>query len=149
MRNILSGALWSRVNSLTCLGVQSLYQWHRISVSQRAVNITWRSLWKAVLKQGRAPRAPHSLTDHAFVNVSLLRACPVPGLWHMGSTSLKTKESESESEVAQSCPTLSDPMDCSLPGSSIHGIFQARVLQWGAIAVSKWYTEPLYTHHIG
>ena len=41
-----------------------------------------------------------------------------------------------ESEVAQSCLTLSDPMDCSLPGSSIHGIFQARVLEWGAIAFS-------------
>ena len=41
-----------------------------------------------------------------------------------------------ESEVAQSCPTLSDPVDCSLPGSSIHGIFQARVLEWGAIAFS-------------
>ena len=41
---------------------------------------------------------------------------------------------ESEREVAQSCPTLSDPMDCSLPGSSAHGILQARVLEWGAIA---------------
>ena len=41
---------------------------------------------------------------------------------------------KNESEVAQSCPTSSDPMDCSLPGSSIHGIFQARVLEWGAIA---------------
>ena len=38
----------------------------------------------------------------------------------------------------QSCPTLSDPMDCSLPGSSAHGIFQARVLEWGAIAFSIW-----------
>ena len=43
---------------------------------------------------------------------------------------------KSESEVAQSCPTLHDPMDCSPPGSSIHGIFQARVLEWGAIAFS-------------
>ena len=43
---------------------------------------------------------------------------------------------KSESEVSQSCPTLSDPMDCSLPGSSVHGIFQARVLEWGAIAFS-------------
>ena len=43
---------------------------------------------------------------------------------------------KSESEVPQSCLTLSDPMDCSLPGSSIHGIFQARVLEWGAIAFS-------------
>ena len=41
-----------------------------------------------------------------------------------------------KSEVAQSCPTLSDLMDCSLPGSSVHGIFQARVLEWGAIAFS-------------
>ena len=41
------------------------------------------------------------------------------------------------SEVAQSCPTLSDPMDCSLPGSSVHGIFQAGVLEWGAIPFSK------------
>ena len=40
---------------------------------------------------------------------------------------------KSESEVAQSCPTLSDPMDCNLLGSSIHGIFQARVLEWGAM----------------
>ena len=44
---------------------------------------------------------------------------------------------KSESEVAQLCPTLSDPMDCSLPGSSIHGIFQARVLEWGAIAFCR------------
>ena len=41
------------------------------------------------------------------------------------------------SEVAQSCPTLSDPMDCSLPGSSVHGIFQARVLEWVATAFSN------------
>ena len=43
---------------------------------------------------------------------------------------------EIESEVTQSCPTLRDPMDCSPPGSSVHGIFQARVLEWGAIAFS-------------
>ena len=43
---------------------------------------------------------------------------------------------KSESEVAQSCLTLSDPVDCSLPGSSAHGIFQSRVLEWGAIAFS-------------
>ena len=49
---------------------------------------------------------------------------------------------KSESEVAQSYPTLSDRMDCSLTGSSIHGIFQARVLEWGAIAFSIY----IYTH---
>jgi len=46
---------------------------------------------------------------------------------------------KSESEVAQSCPTPSDPMDCSLPGLSVHGIFQARVLEWVAIAFSGIY----------
>ena len=48
---------------------------------------------------------------------------------------------KSKSEVAQSCPTLRNPMDCSLPGSSIHGIFQARVLEWGAIAFSEKLSE--------
>ena len=48
-----------------------------------------------------------------------------------------------ESEVAQSCPTLSDPMDCSPPGSSVHGIFQARVLEWVAIAFSSLAGETL------
>ena len=50
---------------------------------------------------------------------------------------LQCMKVKSESEVAQSCPTLSDPMTCSLPGSSVHGIFQARVLEWGAIAFSS------------
>ena len=50
---------------------------------------------------------------------------------------LQRMKVKSESEVAQSCPTPSDPMDRSPPGSSIHGIFQARVLEWGAIAFSN------------
>ena len=50
---------------------------------------------------------------------------------------LQCMKVKSESEVAQSCLTLRDPMDCSLPGSSVHGIFQARVLEWGAIAFSE------------
>ena len=50
---------------------------------------------------------------------------------------LQCMKVESESEVAQLCPTLSDPVDCSLPGSSVHGIFQARVLELGAIAFSE------------
>ena len=50
---------------------------------------------------------------------------------------LQCMKVKSESEVTQSCPTLRDPMDCSLPGSSVHGIFQARVLEWVAIAISK------------
>ena len=55
---------------------------------------------------------------------------------------LQCMKVESESEVAQSCLTLCDPMDCSLPGSSIHGIFQATVLEWGVIAFSL---KSLYT----
>ena len=50
---------------------------------------------------------------------------------------------KSESEVAQSCPTPSEPVDCSLPGSSAHGIFQASVLEWVAIAFSIGYGEPI------
>ena len=54
---------------------------------------------------------------------------------------LQCMKVKSESEVAQSCPTLSNAMDCSLPGSSIHGIFQARLLEWGAIAFSDDYLD--------
>ena len=54
---------------------------------------------------------------------------------------LQCMKGKSESEVAQSCPTLRDPMVCSLPGSSVHGICQARVLEWGAIAFSKKYSS--------
>ena len=52
---------------------------------------------------------------------------------------LQCMKVKSQSEVAQSCPTLSDPMNCSPPGSSIHGIFQARVLEWDAIAFSSYH----------
>ena len=53
-----------------------------------------------------------------------------------GLTTTICMQVKSESEVAQSCPTFCDPMDCSLQGSSVHGIFQAKVLEWGAIAFS-------------
>ena len=55
---------------------------------------------------------------------------------------LQCMEVKSEREIAQSCLTLCDPMDCSLPGSSVDGIFQARVLEWGAIAFSE------YMHYV-
>ena len=54
---------------------------------------------------------------------------------------------KSQSEVAQSCPTLSDPMDCSPPSSSVHGIFQARVLEWGVIAFSEIISNPNHLHN--
>ena len=56
---------------------------------------------------------------------------------------LQCMKVKSESKVAQSCPTLLDPMECSPPGSSIHGIFQARVLEWGAITFSV-----ILTYHV-
>ena len=59
---------------------------------------------------------------------------------------LQCMKMKSESEVTQSCPTLSGPVDYSLPGSSVHGIFQARVLEWGAIALSGLFD---YSHPIG
>ena len=74
-----------------------------------------------------AHQAPPSL---GFSRQEYWSGLPFPSPMH---------ESESESEVAQSCPTLSDPVDCSLPGSSAHGIFQARVWEWGAIAFSEYY----------
>ena len=55
---------------------------------------------------------------------------------------LQCMKVKSESEVAQLCPTLSDPIDCSLPGSSVHGIFQARVLEWIAISFSRRSSQP-------
>ena len=80
--------------------------------------------------QTAAHQAPPSL---GFSTQEHWSGLPFPSPMH---------ESESESQVAQSCLTLSDPVDCSLPGSSIHGIFQARVLEWGAIAV---FTAVLFT----
>ena len=60
---------------------------------------------------------------------------------------LQCMKVKSETEVAHSCPTPSDPMDCSLPGSSVHGIFQARVLEWGATAFYrvKWVKNQLFS----
>ena len=74
--------------------------------------------------QTAAHQAPPSL---GFSRQGYWSGLPFPSPMH---------ERKSESEVAQSCPTLSNPMDWSLPGSSVHGIFQERVLEWGAIAFS-------------
>ena len=76
----------------------------------------------------RLPRPWDSLGKNTGVGCHFLLQC------------MKVK---SESEVARSCPTLSDPMDCSPPGSSVYGIFQARVLEWGAIAFSENQTSSL------
>ena len=79
-----------------------------------------------------------SVRPHRWQPTRLPHPCDSPGKntgvgCHFLLQCMKVK---SESEIAQSCLTLHNPMDCSLPGSSIHGIFQARVLEWGAIAFS-------------
>ena len=79
------------------------------------------SVWPHRWQPTRLPRPWDSPGKNTRVGCHFLLQC------------MKVKR---ESEVAQSRPTLSDPMDCSLPGSSVHGIFQARVLEWGAIAFS-------------
>ena len=68
-------------------------------------------------------------------------------VWSRNNKQHSTKEHplcgfSNTSEVVQSCPTLCDPMDCSLPASSIHGIFQARVLEWVAISFSRGLPDP-------
>ena len=84
-------------------------------------SVVSNSVWPHRRQPTRLPRPWDSPGKNTGVGCHFLLQC------------LKVK---SESEVAQSCPALSYPMDCSLPGSSIHGIFQARVLEWGAIAFS-------------
>ena len=80
--------------------------------------------------------ASENLSNH--VQVSLL--CLPTFLWE--SQPSYQEMYESEIEVTQSCLTLWDPMDCSLPGSSVHGIFQARILEWIAISFTqKWFSE--------
>ena len=83
------------------------------------------------------------LLEHAAAAAVLLQSCPtLPRPWDSPGKNtgvghhflLHCMKVKSESEVAQSCPTLHDPMDGSLPGSSVRGIFQARALEWGAIA---------------
>ena len=94
-------------------------------------------VWLCVTPQMAAHQAPPSL---GFSRQEYWSGLPFPFPVH---------ESEKWKEVAQSCPTLHDPMDCSLQGSSAHGIFQARVLEWGAIAFSVETCEAPPKHDLG
>ena len=139
----------------SCLSLHSYYieqrQVHiRCSVSCMTSNSTWLALF-----------IPYNIKTASLLGLLLLlllsrfsrvRLCatpqtaahqaPVPGILQAKNTGvgchflLQCGKVKSASEVAQSCPTLHDPVDCSPPGSSIHGIFQARALEWGAVAFS-------------
>ena len=84
-----------------------------------------------------APLSPTSLSPEGVPGALCL-----PGRLSQISKWMRPRLLKSESEVTQSCPTLCDPMDCSLPGSSVHGIFQARVLKWIAISLSRGSSQP-------
>ena len=86
------------------------------------------SVWPHRRQPNRLPRPWDSPGKNTGVGCHFLLQC------------MKVKR---ESEVSQSCSTLRDPMDCSPPGSSVHGIFQARVLEWGAIAFSRGYVKTI------
>ena len=135
---------------------QELRQWKQIVLSVVVLSTVMHLLKKK----------PVSLKNilHAAAAAKSLQSCPTlcdpkdgspPAAWWLprpwdspGKNTgvgchflLQCMKVKSESEVAQSCLTLRDPMGCSLPGSSVHGIFQARVLEWGAIAFSILHEE--------
>ena len=108
---------WAQQHLPARLSVLSNYS---IQAHKAAIGQWWQ---RASVRPGELRKAPGEL-GCLFVNIT------------MDGSIVSFIMFSREREVAQSCPTLSDPMDCSLPGSSIHGIFQARVLEWGAIAFS-------------
>ena len=99
----------------------------------RPRGIGWRGRW-----EGGSGWGIHVTPRLIHVNVwpNPLQCCEVISLQLINEKKKKKKKMKSESEATQSRPTHTHPMDCSPPGSSIHGIFQARVLEWGAIAFS-------------
>ena len=108
---------WDKLRCLLChVGV-----YHRICSTCAAAAKSLQSCPTLCDPIDSSPQAPPSL---GFSRQEHWSGLPFPS---------PMRESQSESEVAQSCPTLSDPMDCSPPGPSVHGIFQARVLEWVVI----------------
>ena len=123
-----------------CQGsVKQIFPWKReIHISKAQANLAQAPL---CCKEKACVYLPYNRTKKTAAAKSL-QSVRLPCPWDSpGKNSgvgchflLQCMKVKSEREVAQWCLTLSDPMDCSLPGSSIHGIFQARVLEWGAIA---------------
>ena len=103
---------------MPCRGITAYLSSHS---HRQVASVVSNSVWPHSRQPTRLPRLWDSPGKNTGVGCHFLLQC---------------RTVKSESEVAQLCLTLSDPMDCSLPGSSVHGIFQARVLEWGAIAFS-------------
>ena len=121
------GAWWAAIYGVT----QSRTRLKQLSSSSSKISMYIRSV------QFSRSVVSDSVRPHRWQPTRLPRPWDSPGRntgvgCHFLLQCMKVK---SESEVAQSCPTLSDPMGCSLPGSSIHGIFQARVLEWVAMPI--------------
>ena len=115
------------------LNINLAWRWILFSPN---LNCTYYYTWLAAATAAKSLQSSLTLQPHRQQPIRL----PVPGILQAKNTGvgchflLQCMKMKSESEVAQSCPTLNDPLDCSPPGSSVHGIFQARVLEWGAIA---------------
>ena len=117
----------------------------------------WKIFWKKIFTKFKKTKLELAALSHLFAAAAAKspQSCPtlrpqrrqpnrLPRPWDSPGKNtgvgchfpLQCMKVKSKSQVTQSSPTLSDPMDCSLPGSSVHGVFQARVLEWGAIAFS-------------
>ena len=144
------GCSWPRdrtqVSYISCTGRQALYHqphlWHHLITH-------FMNLPQLFIPSPAAAKSLQScltVRPHRWQPTRLRRPWDSPGKntgvgCHFLLQCMKVK---SESEVVQSCLTLLDPMDCSLPGSCIHGIFQVRVLEWVAIAFPCWYVFKLF-----
>ena len=139
-------SIWNQsVVSCLVLTVASwpLYRFLRRQVRWSSISTSYCLLGDGILRE--LIMCMHSVMSNS-VGPHRQRPTRLPRPWDSPSKDtgvgchflLQCMKVKSENEVAQSRPTLYNPMDCSLPGSSVHGIFQARVLEWGAIAFSKY-----------
>ena len=100
-------------------------------------------MWSFELFQGYQATVLLNISSFMWLKVGNFYCCCLSIFWDLKIfREFNISEGEGEGEVAQSCPTLCDPMDCSLPGSSIQGILQARILEWVAISFSRGSSQP-------